>query len=306
MDARITRQRLSNLLSYDWLKIIVAIVFATLGLVVFFTTVKARPAKTQRFSIYGYRELVKGSDAERVAGWVMDGVLSYDILDVEFENFGTDRYAETAFAARRAAELGTVMFTTTNRSANSSEEEPFTVLQELTGGEATELSLDLERYMEDCRNYLIRFFGEDFEHGPLDAAEAEKCFLARNAKDRRFRTEEKKKAGIALEGERLEKLRSDYLAVCGYLESGTVGYSYVTDADGKERAAAFSLGALKQLRNFFYYVTEDGETKETSTQNICLILFRNDSDAGKRADLVENDLRYEPLSFLRYVVEKFG
>lgn len=307
MDARITKQRLANLLSYDWLKIIVAIVFATLGLVVFFTTVKTRPRKTQRFSIYGYRELVEGGSSSEVTDQVKKGVLSYDILDVELENFGTGQYSETAFMARRSTELGTVMFTTTNLAETEEGEEPVTVLQALTGGRVTELTLDLKLYMSDCENYLIRFFGENWQEGALNEAEAEKCFLARNGKDRRFRSDEKKQAGIALEQERLLALREDFIAVSGYLADGTVGYSYVTDDKGEQRAAGFSLGGLSQLRKLFYYTVKDANGASVqSTQNICLVLFRNDEDAGKRADLVENDLRYEPISFLRYVVEKFG
>ncbi len=36
MDARITKQRLSNMLSYDWLKILAAIAAAALALALFY------------------------------------------------------------------------------------------------------------------------------------------------------------------------------------------------------------------------------------------------------------------------------
>ena len=63
MDARITKSRLANLLSYDWLKIVAAILAAVLVICVFFTTVKTRPGKYHTFTVYGYRELVEGGDA---------------------------------------------------------------------------------------------------------------------------------------------------------------------------------------------------------------------------------------------------
>ncbi len=307
MDARITKSRLSNLLSYDWLKIIAAIIFAVLGLVVFFTTVGTRVGKHQLFTIYGYREIVAGESASGFAdGLLSRGVFSYDILDAELETFGTNEYSETAFAARRSAELGTVMFTTTNLITDETTGESSTVLQNLAGGKATEIALDLEQYFIDCEQYLIRFFGENWTENPLNGEEAEKCFLKRNGHDKRFRSDEKKAEGIELEKARLEKLREDFLAVRGFFGDGTLTFSYVKDESGNDRAAAIALGGLPQIRKLYFYTTEeDGKTVQ-ATANVCLMLFRNDWEAGLPADVIENDLRYEPVSFVRYLVDRFG
>ena len=57
MDARITKQRLANLISYDWLKILVTIAAFVLVLVVLFTTTATRPAKEQQIAIYAHTDL---------------------------------------------------------------------------------------------------------------------------------------------------------------------------------------------------------------------------------------------------------
>lgn len=290
------------MLSYDWLKIIIAIVFAVLGLVVFFTTVETRPGKYREFQIYGYREILGGEASMNLGEeFLRRGVFSYDILNVEFETFGTGQYSEATFTARRSAGEGTVMFTTTNKI-----EDDQTVLERLTGGANARGVVDLAQYMTDCENYLVRFFGENWREGTLDAAEAERCFLNRNEKDKRFRSAAKKAAGIEQEKQRLEKLRADYLVVSESFESGLLGFSYVADENGAQRANAVALGKLNRLKSFCYYAEETDGASVRSVANVCLLLFSNDGDAGKPASAVVNDLRYEPISFLKYLVSEYG
>ena len=54
MDAKITKSRLANLLSYDWLKIIAAILAVVFLLIVFFTTIKTRAREEQIYTVYAY------------------------------------------------------------------------------------------------------------------------------------------------------------------------------------------------------------------------------------------------------------
>lgn len=49
MDARITKQRLANMLSYDWLKIIGAIALAAVVFCVFFMMIATRATAGQTF-----------------------------------------------------------------------------------------------------------------------------------------------------------------------------------------------------------------------------------------------------------------
>lgn len=305
MDARITKSRLSNLLSYDWLKIILAIAAAVFAICVFFTTVQTRPRENQVFTVYGYRELNAASGAaDLMEKLLKEGVFSYDILDAQQETFGTGQYAETAFAARRSAGQGTVMFTTTNRT--DADDPSKTVISEFLGGEMHGLALDLDVYIADCENYLIRFFGEKWRQGELDRAEAEECFFRRNEKDRRYRSEEKKQAGILQEYARLEKLREDYSYILTKIGDGTLSFVSVNDENGTSRVKAFALGKLAGLRDFYYYSEETDGVTVTTAANVCMFVLSNDRDAGRNAYAVENDLRYETFSFLRALIERFG
>ena len=52
MDARITKQRLGNLLSYDWLKMLIAIVIAVFLIILLFTMTATRVTNAQTFAVY--------------------------------------------------------------------------------------------------------------------------------------------------------------------------------------------------------------------------------------------------------------
>lgn len=314
MDARITKYRLGNMLSYDWLKIVISIVVAVLALVVFFTTVQTRPGRTHVFTVFGYREIVAGSDARTLTDDMeARGVFSYDILETRVETFGENTYSEQAFAARRSAGEGSVLFTTTNAMTTrneAGEEVETTVLQWRAGGESTEFGYDVVQFFRDCENYLVRFFGADYKTDPhLDEEEAERCFLKRNGKDKRYRKAANREQGILDERARLEKLRDDYIAVMGCFEGDKPLFDleYVTDNNGNQRAAAIGLGGLSDgFKALYYYNDPAGETSGPLYENVCLVLLRNDGDAGKAQTEIGNDLRYEPVSFLRYLAERYG
>ncbi len=51
MDARISKSRLSNFLSYDWLKILIAVAVAVTAVCVFFSMIKTRARDEQVFSV---------------------------------------------------------------------------------------------------------------------------------------------------------------------------------------------------------------------------------------------------------------
>ena len=115
MDARITKQRLGNLISYDWLKMLVTIVVFVLVLVLLFTMTATRPKNTQEYSIYAYTDLTATSSFTNLGDTLEErDVLSYDILAINSESFAGNNYASATYSARRAAGQGTVMFITDN------------------------------------------------------------------------------------------------------------------------------------------------------------------------------------------------
>ena len=303
MDAKITKQRLGNLLAYDWLKILAAIVAAAVVLSLLFTMVGTRPTEAQTFEVYAYTDVGTGDDFYGLSDNLKKKAFSYDILKVTTENFSDDGYASTVFTARRAAGEGSVMFISdvdefdeegklTRRSSLYTMSENAVLTESRHGG-----YYDTEYFMALSRAYLQRFFGEDLS-GPLNEEEAEEEFLSRNAGDKRFRSAENKLLGIGQEKERLQGLREDYLVVEGALASGKLAHRKVTYGEGDAAVTyspAFDVTALDQITKLFYRAGGEAPTAE----GLCVMLIYN--DYGKGASLA-----YDTLSFLSYLVETYA
>ena len=305
MDAKITKQRLGNLLSYDWLKILAAVVAAVAVLTLLFTMIGTRPTEAQTFSVYCYNGLNAGKDYSSLESSLENRkVFSYEILSIGAEDFTDSKYANSLYTTRRSAGEGTVMFVadTPKNKEDGSLDESSTPLTRMSTGFAYNGSnersgfYDTVYYMNDCKSYLEAFFGKDFTaESPLDKAKAKEHFLARNGKDKRFRSAEKKQAGIAQEEERLIQLKGDYLAVRKAFEEGKFSHISYTTSQGTYNFG-ISVSALPSIQNLVFTRSEDGAA---TGENAALMIFYNDRGKG-------NDLRFETVSFLRYLTEKYG
>lgn len=312
MDAKITKQRLGNLLAYDWLKIVVCIAAAVALLSIFFTMVGTRPTNAQTFEVYAYTDVSTGSDFTRLDDEFEEKkTFSYEILETSWNSFSGNAYAGSAYTARRAAGEGTAMFMTdvteTDEEGNITSESTLKAMTAresdgacygLYAGEAgTGGFWDTQYYIEVwCKQYLAKFYNtENFEKLADFDARVEEHFLARNNKDKRFRSSAKKQEGIALEKARIEGLKEDYLAVVAALEEGKLSHRKVTYSDG-ERCAAFDISGLHGGIDQLVFRAVDGTR---SADGVVLILFFNERGSG-------NDLAMDTLSFLRFLVEKYG
>ncbi len=109
MDAKITKQRLANLLAYDWLKILVTIAVAVLALVLLFTMTATNPTTAQTFTIYGYTDLRVGTENMSLDSRLEENkVFSYDILKIGSESFYGNSYSAAAYTAGRGRRHGDV------------------------------------------------------------------------------------------------------------------------------------------------------------------------------------------------------
>ncbi len=308
MDARITKSRLANFLSYDWLKILLAVVFVIAALSVFFTTVRTRPKGEQEYSLFAYSDLTAGEDAPLLGDSLYEkGVFSYDVLLVNAEGFGSNMLANAAFNARRSTGQGNSMFignavfddgddTTEDKSMLQQFVEGYLVRTE-DGGRKLELLLDARAYFEEAGEYLVRFYGENWreEGATQDAAAVEECFLNRNGKDKRFKTAKQKAQGIESEKGRIAKLRADLLAVEAAFGDGTLTLTTVETEYGAFTVGV-CLGNLPGLSKLYYYTQDNGKVKTVEEMN--LVLFNNGSAMG--------DLKFETVSLLRYFLQTYA
>ena len=317
MDARITKQRLANLISYDWIKILCTILAAILVLVLLFTMAATRPHSTQQYYVYTYTDLSAGADFTDLADDLKaKHVFSYDILEVSAENFDSSSSGSTVYTVRRSAGMGNVLFVTDN-PAYETDEDGNTVLDEegkpvvaaqstlytmassgLVANDASTagVAYDTVYYMDACERYLKQFFGDDWRTS--DAFDGtltpEACFTARNDGDKRYRTDEARAQGVADEKARLLQLREDYLVVDAAFESGVFTHTAYENELGETDYPGINVGGLNTLHDLVYYV--DGETR--STENVNLILLFN-------GPLAQNDLRFESISFLNYLLTQY-
>ena len=150
--------------------------------------------------------------------------------------------------------------------------------------------------MDACERYLKQFFGDDWRTS--DAFDGtltpEACFTARNDGDKRYRTDEARAQGVADEEARLLQLRTDYLVVDAAFESGVFTHTAYENELGETDYLGINVGGLNTLHDLVYYM--DGETR--STENVNLILLFN-------GPLAQNDLRFESISFLNYLLTQY-
>lgn len=278
-------------------------------LVVLFTTVATRPNVPQQYEIYTFGGLNLGKEDGSGFTNALKKEFSYDILEVSMDNFQDGTLGTTAFTVRRSVLQGSAAFVSNNKEdpEEASSFEKLAAMGLVSSGtprESMGLFYDIPTYFSDCEAYLTRFLGEDWENAPtLRAEEIRSCFLSRNGKDKRFKTDAQKEAGISLEEARITALREDYLFVRGSVERGDLPYTIYQSAGyeteeghvGPEYTIGINLGKLAGITDLFYYM--DGENK--SAQELTLLLFDNDSAEGNP------DLKFESFALIRYLLKTY-
>ena len=327
MDARITKQRLGNLLSYDWLKMLVTIAIFVFLVVLLFTMTATRVTNAQTFTVYAYNGLSAGKRFNTLAGTLKDDhILSYDTLETEAELF-TDESRYDMLSLRRSTGAGDVMFISdvwtykTDDDGNLLDEdgkivdstedaavETTSALYSIAmGAAASSLEegygsvYDTRFFMQACGEYLVSFFGEDLENNNTpDEAAVRASFLERNSGDKRYKNDDAREKGIADERQRILDLRDDYLVVLQCFENGTFKYTEYTakNVDGSSFTSVLgiNLGGLEKIADLAYYT--DGEGNQVVSNLNLVILYNNFHEA--------NGLRFEPVTFLRYLYEEYG
>lgn len=302
MDARVTKQRLSVLLSYDWLKILGVIAVTVAALIVFFTVISTRPTVAQKYEVYSYGGLIPAAESEELKDR-LDERFSYDILSVSVETFNEGSMASQALTARRGVLEGSAVFV----SAYSADENTLSAFDQICymgvinrpeEGVIEDVGLfyNIETLMKDAESYLARFFGEEWETASSpDEGKVRESFLSRNGKDKRFKTEAQKEEGISLERERVLSIRKNYLAVREAFERGGLTVTrFKTERNPEGYPVGINLGRLSRLNDLFYYNNAEGKP---SKDEVTLLLFNNGEEY--------EDAKYESFALISYLLEAY-
>ncbi len=218
MDNKVTKKRLSELLSYDWILMIVFSVIIILAWELIYTMGGVRLTTGQQFKYYYDQGISTTTSGEFYALLEKDGVFSYkdktfsyDVIELDVENLSSDFNVLTT---RLSVQEGDIIIT--ESKDNSTEDAPQTIRAKTIVDNCFAYSLD--QLLADAKSYLTdNFFKDglptenvDFSNlGQLDEQKIKEVFLERMKGDNRFRSEQEKADGIVQETERIEALMMD-------------------------------------------------------------------------------------------------
>lgn len=320
MDARVTKKRIGQLLSYDWLKIVALIVAAIVVWSIVFSMTATRLNQAQTFTVYVYKGIVPERQfyTKTVSKDEYASGFSYDVIEtniVDLASAGDEAY--TLLTAHLGVNEGNVLFVSPQETGSvytdeNGEERKLTYVQDAVSRTYTGvLSLGSHEgntkglYFDKTEAYLSNYFADITDETTFDAAAAERDFRARIAaqKDKRYKNETQILQGVADEIKRIKGYRENYFAVKGYLESGVIALQETTVYmnDGKNLLPVtgyFSINLcpderMASLKDVIAYVDGDGKTTAKDMQLILLDQLKDEYEYGL----------YENYAFIRAIVE---
>lgn len=312
MDAKITKSRLSKLLSYDWVKIIAVMIAVIFAWWIVFRVTKTDMRPSQDFTVVSYYcndELTSGADA-LLRKAKTNGVFSYETSyykNVDGTEFGEGKTSEY-FESRLALSEPDVLLVPT--TVYNAEENPTRTYLDAFFNVFFDKVYPLEPdeeygFLYKMAEYLNGFYDGGYETGTLNAEKVERNFRARVKKynDKRFKKEANFKAGLTEELVRIQKYRDALVQFNDYLALGVVTLStiQVTNDKGEvlwEGKSAINLcpdeSKMSNLSKYFSYSTsENGQTVKTA-KDMHALIFRYDD--------VEPGYEYEALLYINHLI----
>lgn len=324
MDAKITKLRLSRMLSYDWLKIVGTAAAVILVWVLIFTMSATRITPAQQFSVINYFGNVAITNTELADSLdkaLKNNVFSYEVFETTTVDVpGSAEYGSTVLEARVSTSEGDVFLVPDIENTDASyavngETYYDSYLQTLVRGYGYALcDLDPESsdgYFARMETYLSVYYGENWENGALNEAKVEADFRARIAKnkDKRFKKAAEIEQGIQDEIVRIQKYRDGLKKFYAYVADGLVTFTKtaVYDHENKESLIyegiysinlcpdTVTMGDLKKVAAYTVE-SEDGTMKMTAqNMNVAFIVFSD----------MEPSFEYENLLYVNYLIEQY-
>ena len=325
MDARITKKRLSQMLSYDWIKILACIVAGIFLWSLIFTTTASRLNPAQTFTVYAYIGTnPAGEFSSKVTSRsALAGGFSYDVIETNIVDLTTaGNQAYTLLEARMGVQEGNAAFVSPlsyeiddgNGGKTSRTYVEDLLLRvypsALSFGSATDAADETSKtsFFTRTENYLNIYYTAGFENEDgFDAKKAEETFRNRvkTQKDKRYKTEAQIQNGIKDEIARIQGYRKNYLAVKGYLEEGvikleetTLTLSYSGRTEEITSYYSFNLcpdERMENLKNLICYQDESGSYTATDMRLVLLNLLKDEYGYGL----------YENYAFICKIVETY-
>lgn len=325
MDAKITKQRLGLMLSYDWIKIIFAAIAGIVAWALIFTMTATKLTSSQRFTIFNYTGNVSFSQNfyDEYDALKAKGVFSYEIMELNVGDMTIDdRYGSQILETRMATGEGNAIFVgdELNKKAayqeNGETKYKSYVDSFVLGWDNYILDLDPESetgFFKRMEAYLDGFYDKGYanKESVLDKAKVEREFRARvkKNKDKRFKTEKQIQKGITQEEARIDKYRTALLKFNDYLAKGYITLEKMTCSSAYEPENVVEKFAINlcpneetmgSLRNTVCYrkTYKDENGKEQykyTAENMRIFFF---DLAG-----MDKDFEYENLLYVVHLVD---
>lgn len=339
MDNKITKKRLSDFLSYEWIIMILVAVVAIVVWELVYTVAAVRLTEGQKFKYYYDTGIYSGNDSafySLLTGDGEDATFSYDVLSVSSETLNTEY---NVLNLRLSVYEGDAIFASSAEIENSNGNSR---AKTIVDSESVYVLNDL---LTDGVNYLARFLKDGksvendgnavvFDYSNLDENKIKDNFLARMRKDNRFRSDSQKQQGIELEKGRIKKActelkKFNYLMSIGEekglffrytrwqhsLDEANRADSGVSEEDKKACQERVNHEIAQHGENAVYGLNLEkftGGAKQTSeyfrtvdkttSEGMVLMLF----DFYDVAAAKQVDLQLETVSFVNKIVEEFS
>ena len=115
MDNKITKRRLSNMLSYDWIFILVVVVVACVAWSLIYTMAGVRLSAGQTFNIQYYYTVSASKSGELADDLEEKNVFSYDVIGGVGTEALDEKYGAQILQARASPTRGTSWSSTASR-----------------------------------------------------------------------------------------------------------------------------------------------------------------------------------------------
>ncbi len=308
MDNKLTKKRLSDFLSYEWILVVIAAIAAIIVWELAYTVASVRLTVGQSFKYY-FDESVSSLGNEDLFNMLSDGVFSYDVKTLDSEAL-TSSY--NVLTTRLSVYEGDALFTDYTEKEDGS----------VRAKEIIDTyGYNYERLLSDAKEYLSGFLKSGktnpLSYEDLDESKIEAHFNERTQKRVYKNSIKAGEISVENEKERIKSLCSEvadferlldcdtdglFFRYTRYEQSASAsgnGESVYDDAYDKEKTEGrenaiygLNVGALTGGKNnITKYVKRAGEA---DASEITLIIFDFKSQ--------QEDLQYEAISFINAIV----
>ena len=330
MDAKITKKRLSRMLSYDWLKIVGMAAGLILVWTLIFTMTATKMMPSQQFTVFNYTSNVSLSSTKFYNEYQKafdGGIFSYEVIEINENDLPTaSDYAGTVLEARLTTDEGDVMLVpdianpdTAYEDDNGNTVYAYSHLETFVYSYSYYLfNLDFDAedsYFGQMRAYLNRYYDGDYKNGGLNEALVESDFRARvkKTKDKRYKKEKQIQTAVENEILRVQKYQGALIEFEEYLRNGVVSLTRTTIEDPENAGSnlidgVYSInlcpdtktmgGLAEQFAYRTTYTDENGVTQNTvSAQDMNITFFNLKGTA--------DSFEYESLLYCNYLIRTY-